>query len=153
MRRKITSGSKPGGGGPLRGSVTAQTTIKRRNVPRNYKEEYGTGKLLNNRRSLDRGSPHQRSSSQRACKAPMINGARERIIHQEAVLLVYADWSLLSMSRKVTRCQVPYARLSHPRIGRSRGSSWSIRTDFLRTRLRPGQECTVELSSMGIDGR
>jgi hypothetical protein len=55
MRRKITSGSKPGGGGALRGSVTAQTTIKRRNVPRNYKEEYGTSKLLNNSRSLDPG--------------------------------------------------------------------------------------------------
>ncbi len=41
MRKKITSGAIPEGGGPLRGSVTAQTTIKRRNVPRNYRENTG----------------------------------------------------------------------------------------------------------------
>jgi hypothetical protein len=38
MAMKTTSGIIPGGGGPLRGSVTAQMTIKRRNVPRNCRE-------------------------------------------------------------------------------------------------------------------
>ena len=82
----------------------------------------------------------------------MVNGVRERIISQEAALLVHPDWSLLSTSRKVTQCQALYARPSHPRTGRSRGSSWSIQIGYQRTRPRPDRECTAALSSMGIDG-
>jgi hypothetical protein len=41
MAKKTTSGINPEGGGPLRGSVTAQITIKRRNVARNCKENIG----------------------------------------------------------------------------------------------------------------
>jgi hypothetical protein len=41
MAKKIASGTSPEGGGPLRESVTAQTTIRRRNVPRNCRENRG----------------------------------------------------------------------------------------------------------------
>lgn len=41
MTKKIASGISPAGGGPFRGSVTAQMTIIRRNVARNCRDNKG----------------------------------------------------------------------------------------------------------------